>query len=77
MRLCDALDQKQMDVRLRDNHMVEGKLTEKDVKEYLSSLKDDSENCIEVSSQFSFHKGKGAIEEETPLHPQPVEPTES
>lgn len=42
MRLARALQEKLMDVRLRDKLLAEGKVTKEQVKEYLGSLPDDS-----------------------------------
>ena len=50
MRLCDALKKKEMDVRLRDRHVAEGKLNAKDVEKYLKSLPDDSKHLLEINS---------------------------
>ena len=50
MRLCDALKKKEMDVRLRDRHVAEGKLNAKDVEKYLKSLPDDSKHLLKIDS---------------------------
>ena len=42
MRLRLALDEKMMDVRLRDRLLAEGKITQKEIQDYLATLKDDS-----------------------------------
>lgn len=44
MRLSIALDEKMMDVRLRDRLMAEGKITQKQVQDYISALPDDESN---------------------------------
>jgi len=44
MRLTFALKEKEMDLRLRDKHIAEGKVTKATVDQYLSSLPDDSAN---------------------------------
>lgn len=49
MRLCDALTQKEMDVRLRDRHLAEGKIKSADVETYLNSLTDDESNLVETN----------------------------
>lgn len=41
MRLNKALEDKQLDVRLRDKLVTEGKLTKSQVEEYFKSLPDD------------------------------------
>ena len=48
MRLCDALKEKEMDVRLRDRHVSEGKLRPEVLDSYLQSLEDDADNFIEL-----------------------------
>lgn len=45
MRLSRALQEKIMDVRLRDKLIAEGKITKEEVKKYLDSLNDDSKNA--------------------------------
>ena len=42
MKLSDALEEKQLDVRLRDKLMEQGKLTAKQVEEYMKKLEDSS-----------------------------------
>ncbi len=49
MKLCDALDQKLMDNRIRDRHVDEGKVSLDEVDKYLNQLPDESENMIEAS----------------------------
>lgn len=41
MRLCDALKEKELDLRLLDRHLAEGKLKQADVDKYLKSLPDE------------------------------------
>jgi len=48
MRLDRALKDKLMDVRLRDRLISEGKITQKEVEEYLKKLEDDKEKSEEV-----------------------------
>ncbi|TNF01267.1 MAG: hypothetical protein EP326_04775 [Deltaproteobacteria bacterium] len=45
MRLSRALNDKKLDLRLRDKLVHEGKMTHKEVEEYLKSLPDDSSNA--------------------------------
>ncbi len=45
MRLSRALNDKKLDLRLRDKLVHEGKMTHKEVEEYLNSLPDDSANA--------------------------------
>lgn len=42
MRLSKALEDKLMDIRLRDKLIAEGKLTKAELDKYISSLSDDS-----------------------------------
>jgi hypothetical protein len=44
MRLSRALDEKKLDLRLRDKFLHEGRLTKKQLDEYLKSLNDDAKN---------------------------------
>ncbi|GAB4010272.1 MAG: hypothetical protein Fur0010_02630 [Bdellovibrio sp.] len=41
MRLSRALEEKKLDLRLRDKLLHEGKLTQKQIEEYLKNLSDD------------------------------------
>jgi polyhydroxyalkanoate synthesis regulator phasin len=45
MRLRRALQEKIMDVRLRDKLIAEGKITKEEVKKYLETLADDTKNA--------------------------------
>ena len=45
MRLSRALEEKIMDVRLRDKLLAEGKLTKEEVKKFLDSIPDDAKNA--------------------------------
>lgn len=49
MLLDEALKQKILDVRVRDRLLAEGKLTQKELEEYLSQLPDESQNYEEVA----------------------------
>lgn len=42
MKLSDALEEKQLDVRLRDKLLEQGKLTKKQVEDYLNKLEDNA-----------------------------------
>jgi len=44
MRLSKALNDKLLDVRLRDKLIAEGKITQSQVDEYFKSLQDESSN---------------------------------
>ena len=50
MKLRIALEDKEMDVRLRDRFVAEGKTTTKDVESYLSSLPDEEGNYEKVAN---------------------------
>lgn len=44
MKLNNALKAKELDLRLRDKLLAEGKITQAEVEKYLNSLPDDSVN---------------------------------
>lgn len=46
MRLSRALEEKVMDVRLRDKLVAEGKLTKEQVAKYLADIPDETDNSI-------------------------------
>ena len=46
MKLRLALEEKLMDVRVRDRLLAEGKITKEEVKKYLDSLGDETKNSI-------------------------------
>jgi hypothetical protein len=48
MRLARALNDKKMDLRLRDKLVHEGKITKNQLNEFLSSLPDDGVNATSV-----------------------------
>ena len=48
MRLDRALKDKLMDVRLRDRLISEGKISQKEVEEYLKKLEDDKDKSEET-----------------------------
>lgn len=45
MRLSRALQEKLMDVRLRDKLIAEGKVTKEEVKKFLDSIADEAKNA--------------------------------
>ena len=49
MKLRIALDEKLMDQRVRDRLLAEGKITKKQVDDFLASLPDDSEKAEKVN----------------------------
>ncbi len=48
MRLARALNNKKMDLRLRDKLIHEGKITKSQLSEFLTSLPDDQVNATTV-----------------------------
>jgi polyhydroxyalkanoate synthesis regulator phasin len=46
MKLRLALEEKLMDVRVRDRLVAEGKIPKDELKKYLDSLEDDTKNSI-------------------------------
>lgn len=48
MRLARALNDKKMDLRLRDKLVHEGKITKGQLDEFLNALPDDSANATTV-----------------------------
>ncbi len=58
MKLSQALQEKKMDLRLRDKSLVDGKITKEELNTYLESLPDESskmtytEDIIQKSSSF-------------------------
>ena len=51
MRLSSALEDKKLDLRLRDKLLHEGKLSKKDIDQYLASLPDDTDNAGSTSQE--------------------------
>ncbi len=51
MKLKLALDEKMMDVRLRDRLVAEGKLTKEALDKALNALSDDAKNATELDAQ--------------------------
>jgi len=49
MRLSKALEEKLLDVRLRDKLLTEGKVTKKQLEDYLKNLQDDHKNSTHTS----------------------------
>lgn len=45
MKLSDALEDKQLDVRLRDKLVEQGKLTKKQLEDYTAKLEDSTANA--------------------------------
>jgi len=46
MKLRLALEEKLLDLRVRDRLLAEGKITKEDLKKHLDSLTDDASNSV-------------------------------
>ena len=46
MRIAQALKEKLVDVRLRDKLLAEGKVSKKEVEEYLNSVPDETNRLV-------------------------------
>jgi hypothetical protein len=51
MKLRLALEEKLMDVRVRDRLVAEGKLAKEELKKYLDSLPDDTKNAVPLDHE--------------------------
>jgi polyhydroxyalkanoate synthesis regulator phasin len=51
MRLSRALQEKLMDVRLRDKLLAEGKLTKEEVKKFLDTMGDETKNATYTNDE--------------------------
>jgi len=51
MKLRLALEEKLLDVRVRDRLLAEGKITKEDVKKYLDSLLDETKNAVPLDHE--------------------------
>lgn len=51
MKLRLALEEKLMDVRVRDRLLAEGKITKEDVKKYLDSMADEAKNAVPLDQE--------------------------
>ncbi len=51
MKLRLALEEKLMDVRVRDRLLAEGKITKEDVKKYLDTLADEGKNAVPLDQE--------------------------
>ncbi|MFP5386334.1 MAG: hypothetical protein ACLGHN_09670 [Bacteriovoracia bacterium] len=51
MKLRLALEEKLMDVRVRDRLLAEGKITKEDVKKYLETLQDETTNAVPLDHE--------------------------
>lgn len=51
MKLRLALEEKLLDVRVRDRLIAEGKISKEEVKKYLESLPDEGNNAIPLDQE--------------------------
>lgn len=51
MKLRLALEEKLLDVRVRDRLLAEGKITKEDVKKYLDNLADETTNAVPLDNE--------------------------
>lgn len=51
MKLRLALEEKLLDVRVRDRLLAEGKVTKEEIKKYIDGLKDESNNAIPLDQE--------------------------
>lgn len=51
MRLSTALEDKKLDLRLRDKLLAEGKISQKDMEAYMNSLPDDAQNATHTGDE--------------------------
>ena len=53
MKLRLALEEKLLDVRLRDRLLAEGKITKEDIQKMLKNLPDDADKAVALESEGS------------------------
>lgn len=53
MKLRLALEEKLLDVRVRDRLIAEGKITKEEVQKYLNSLPDEAQNAVPLDQEES------------------------
>lgn len=51
MKLRLALEEKLLDVRVRDRLLAEGKITKEEVKKYIDGLSDEAKNAIPLDQE--------------------------
>lgn len=51
MKLRLALEEKLMDLRVRDRLVAEGKLSKEELKKHLDSLPDDNKNAVPLDQE--------------------------
>jgi polyhydroxyalkanoate synthesis regulator phasin len=53
MKLRLALEEKLLDVRVRDRLLAEGKITKEEVKKFLDGLSDETKNAVPLDHEES------------------------
>jgi hypothetical protein len=53
MKLRLALEEKLLDVRVRDRLLAENKISKEDLKKYLDNLSDDTKNAVPLDHEES------------------------
>lgn len=53
MKLRQALEEKLLDVRLRDRLLAEGKITKEEIQKVLKGLPDDADKAVALESDKS------------------------
>lgn len=51
MKLRLALEEKLMDVRVRDRLVAEGKITKEELKKYIDTLADETKNAVPLDHE--------------------------
>ncbi len=51
MKLRLALEEKLMDVRIRDRLVAEGKITKEELKKYMDTLADEGKNAVPLDQE--------------------------
>jgi polyhydroxyalkanoate synthesis regulator phasin len=51
MKLRLALEEKLLDVRVRDRLLAEGKITKEELKKYLDGLSDETKNSVPLDQE--------------------------
>lgn len=65
MRLNKAIDDKKLDVRLRDKHITEGKISSADVTKVVAELPDDANNLLYTADVEQKRQDAANAPEET------------
>lgn len=62
MRLKKALNEKMMDVRIRDKQVHEGKITKAEVDKVEAALPDDAKNLVQTEEVDRNTPGHGSLD---------------